>query len=25
VQQMLANLQSYVFPLMGNSQGFAGE
>jgi hypothetical protein len=25
VRQMLANLQSYVFPLMGNSQGFAGE
>ncbi|HEX7102631.1 MAG TPA: DinB family protein [Nitrolancea sp.] len=25
VRQMLANLQSYVFPLMGNSQGFADE
>ena len=25
VRQMLANLQSYTFPLMGNSQGFAGE
>jgi hypothetical protein len=25
VRQMLANVQSYVYPLMGNSQGFAGE
>jgi DinB family protein len=25
VRQMLANVQSYVFPLMGNCQGFAGE
>ena len=25
VRQMLANVQSYAFPLMGNCQGFAGE
>jgi hypothetical protein len=25
MRQMLANVQSYVFPLMGNCQGFAGE
>lgn len=25
IRQMLANVQSYVYPLMGNSQGFAGE
>jgi len=25
VRQMFANLQSYVFPSMGNCQGFVGE
>lgn len=25
VRQMLANVQSYAYPLMGNCQGFAGE
>ncbi len=25
VRQMMANVQSYVYPLMGNSQGFASE